>query len=482
MEMDGNHRPSGNDIGVNIKVSFLFQLFASRLSVKLAIALLCALALTGVALAGAALATMAQASGRTRPADIRVTVEQQGDGALRITYDLKKSRRALLFGALAAGHRARRWKIETPGLKLARLDDGDRITRSDGAKFNRVVLTASPDLIRIQKNYQPITAYGEGGVMVYTGHFWPLTQRGGRVNTVFNFIPKPGAKAVAFGARADRLVDWRSPMAHPAFIYMGPLEPVETRDVMAVVDAAAPQWISDEFYTLTPRVFAHLSGALGFSLAVKPNLFLAAPLGREQGRLSYSGDALPAQFQITLEGGAWRERSPKALGVFRRSTIHEAVHLWQAAVRPGSDQVAGWIHEGAADAIAAETLLALGLWDAVDYSADFDRAREECAAELRAGPLATAEARGRFRALYACGHVIAVAVSWANGETVSEFWKGFIAEAKSDGYDEGDFYDFVAKRSDEREFVVALRSFVRTPLANPAREVARLLDAAGAPL
>jgi hypothetical protein len=439
------------------------------------------LAVAALALAGAALATMALASNRARPADIRVSVEQLGDGALRITYDLKKPRKALAFGALAAGHRARRWVLETPGFALTRLDDGDRITRNDGAKFDRIVLTASPDLIRIQKNYQPIAAYGEGGVMVYTGHFWPLTVRGGRVNATFSFIPKPDAKAVAFGARADRLTDWRSPMAHPAFVYMGPLEPVETREVMAVVDGAAPQWISDEFYALTPRVFAHLAGALGFSLAVKPNLFLAAPLGREEGRLSYSGDALPAQFQITLEGGAWRERSPKALGVFRRSTIHEAVHLWQAAARPGSEEVAGWIHEGAADAIAAETLLALGLWDAADYTADFDRAREECAAELRGGSLATAEARGRFRALYACGHVIAVAVSWADGDTVSDFWKGFIAEVKSGGYTQGDFYDFVAKRGGERDFVAALRYFVRTPLAKPSREVSRLLEATGYP-
>ncbi len=435
------------------------------------------------ALAVAAMTLGSLASDRARPADIRVTVEQLGDGALRITYDLKKRRRALLFGELATGHRARRWKVETPGFKLARLYDGDRISRTDGAKFDRIVIVASPDVIRIQKNYQPIARYGESGVMIYNGHFWPVTARGGRVNTVFSFIPASGAKAVAFGARtADRLTNWRSPLAHPAFVYMGPLEPVETREVMAVVDAAAPQWIIDEFYALTPRVFAHLAEALDFSLAVKPNLFLAAPLGREEGRLSYSGDALPAQFQITLEGGAWRAPSPKALGIFRRSTIHEAVHLWQAAARPGSDDVAGWIHEGAADAIAAETLVALGLWDREAYAADFDRARDECAGELRDGPLATAAARGRFRALYACGHVIAAAVSWAEGETVSDFWKGFIAAAKtSDGYDEGDFYDFVAKRSGDREFVAALRYFVRTPLANPEREVGRLLAAAGAP-
>ena len=430
-----------------------------------------------------ALGAMTLAAEHGAVADIQVSFEQRGDGALRIIYDLKKRRRDLIFGELEAGHRERRWKIETPGFKLLRLKDGDRIHRTDGEKFDQVVVVALPDLIRIPKNYQPIARYGEGGVMVYTGHFWPMNGRGGRVNTTFSFAPVEGAKVVAFGERADSLDDWRSPMAHPAFVYMGPLAPAETAEVMAVVDPAAPDWIAAEFHELTPRIFAHLSGIFDFSLETKPNLFLAAPLGNDDGRLSYSGDALPAQFQITLEGGAWREQSDKALGIFRRSTIHEAVHLWQAAARPSTEVVAEWIHEGAADAIAAETLVALGLWSAEEYQAAFDGARAECARELKDGPLATAGERRRYRALYACGQVIAVAVSWAEEDTASGFWKAFIAGAKDrDGYTDDDFYDLVAERTGDKEFVAALRYFVRTPLADPDREVGRLLAATGSPL
>ena len=63
-----------------------------------------------------------------------------------------------------------------------------------------------------------------------------------------------------------------------------------------------------------------------------------------------AGDALPAQFQITLAGGAWKAPSPKARGLFVQSTIHEAVHLWQAGARPITEEAPEWIHEGAADA------------------------------------------------------------------------------------------------------------------------------------
>ncbi len=430
------------------------------------------------------MAVVGKADDRHKAADIRISIEQRDDASLQIIYDLKKGRRELIFGELEAGHRERRWQIETPGFKLLRLAEEDRIYRIDGRKFDRVVIMAKPDLVRIPKNYQPIARYGDGGVMVYTGHFWPMTGKGGRVNATFSFAPAPGAKVVAFGERANALTDWRSPMAHPAFVYLGPLQPVETPDVMAVVDPAAPDWISAEFDALTPRAFSHLAEIFGFTLKTKPNLFLAAPLGRDEGRLSYAGDALPAQFQITLEGGAWREPSAKALTIFRRATIHEAIHLWQAAARPSTAEAPGWIHEGAADAISAEAMVTLGLWDGAAFEADFDKAKAACAASLDEGSLAGAGDRRAFKALYSCGHVIAVAVSWAEAANASDFWRAFIDETRTsgDGYTRKDFYDLVETRTGNREFTQSLKSFVSTPPANPAREIDRLLVATGSPL
>ena len=288
-----------------------------------------------------------------------------------------------------------------------------------------------------------------------------------------------GAQVVAFGEHTKVLSEWRSPLTHPAFIYMGPLEPVETPDVMAVVDPDAPQWIIDEFYELTPRVFAHLAGAFGFSLATKPNLFLAAPLGEDEGRLSYAGDALPGQFQITLAGAAWKNRTRQALDIFRSSTVHEAVHLWQAGARPKGKGEVAWIHEGAADAIAAEVLLAINYWDETDYAEFFVGARDDCAEGLELGSLARARKRRNFRAMYACGHVIAVAVSTAEQRTVTEFWRAFISLSEDqNGYTEKTYFELVRERTGNAQFVDQLRYFVRTPLANPDREIDRLLAAA----
>ena len=432
-------------------------------------------------LAAVSLAAFATPFGGSGP-DLQISIRQADEADLAVIYEWRKPRREIVLDGVAGGYRERRWEIETPGFELRRFVGSDRIVRTDGKKFSRVELTARPDLIRIEKEYQPVARYGAGGALVFTGHFWPLTapkdEGGGRVNASFDFTPAAGGHVVAFGANEAALADWRSPMAHPAFVYLGPLDPVETDHVMALIDPDAPGWIVDEFNALVPESFDKLAALFGFTPETKPNLFLAAPLGRDESRLSYAGDALPAQFQITLEGAAWKEKSDKARGIFTSATIHEAVHLWQAAARPGPEEAPDWTHEGAADAIAAEVMVALGEWDSAAYAANERAARTECARELDTGSLNGAKARGDFRALYACGHVIALAVSRADGKTTADFWRDFIERAGDDGYSEDMFYDLVADRTGDRDFADALEDFARTPLAEPDRAIDGLFASA----
>jgi hypothetical protein len=203
-------------------------------------------------------------------------------------------------------------------------------------------------------------------------------------------------------------------------------------------------------------------------------------LGVDASRLSYTGDALPAQFQIMLEGGAWREPSDKAGQIFVFSTIHEAVHLWQAAARPGASNAPEWIHEGAADAIAAEVMVALGRWGGEALAEHETAARAECARELKDGSLNSARARSGYRALYACGHVIASAVGRAERKPAADFWREFIARSEAaGGYDSGLFYDLIADRTGDQDFADAVEDFARTPLADPEQAIDGLFVAAG---
>lgn len=415
------------------------------------------------------------------PADIHVSFSQAGDEEFRVDYTLKRKTKALAFGPLVDGYREERWRLQSADFEIVRNGGGDVLRRIDGKPFRTVSVTAGPGHVRIPKNYQPIAQYGPGGALIYNGHFWPVTETGARTNSDFTFHPALGSQVVAFGERKDALARWRSPMAHPAFVYLGPLSPVETPDVMAIIDPAAPGWIREEFDALTPTVFAHLTKIFGFSLQAKPNLFLSAPLGGEEGRLSYAGDALPGQFQITLRGGAWASRSDKGLDIFRRSTIHEAVHLWQFAARPSDRDIPAWIHEGAADAIAAEAMRALGLWTPAQFDAALQDAKVECAGEMRKGALRSAERRGAYLAVYACGHVIAAAASVADGRSVADFWRDYIAEARrKGGYSEALFLDLVAERTGDEAFRRRVASFVRTESLDPERMIEGLFG--GAPL
>jgi hypothetical protein len=439
----------------------------------------------GVALA-AIVAFAFACAGKSDPIpDLRISVMQTSEAELKVIYEWKRPRRQIVFDEIAGDYREKFWTIDTPGFDLLHVADGDRILRTDERKFSRVEITARPSPARLPKEYQPVMRYGAGGALVYTGHIWPVTrakQNGGgrRVNATFDFTPAPGGHVVAFGANAPALADWRSPMAHPAFVYMGPLDPVETDHVMALIDPDAPEWIIDAFNEVVPESFATLADMFGFSPATKPNLFLAAPLNGDESRLSYTGDALPGQFQIMLEGGAWRDPSEKARNIFVFSTIHEAVHLWQAAARPGASNAPEWIHEGAADAIAAEVMVALGRWDGARLVEAEDAARTECARELKDGSLNSARARSGYRALYACGHVIALAVGRAERKPAADFWRAFIARSEAaGGYDSGLFYDLIADRTGDQDFADGIEDFARTPLADPAQAIDGLFAAAG---
>ncbi len=427
-----------------------------------------------------ALAAVAFGGAGERRAAVQISVEQAPDSAVNVSYDLHRPVRALAFRAIEGGYRERRWTVASPDFVIHRGDVLDRVERRDGAAFNAVSLTARSNLVRIQKNYQPLAAYGDGGVLFFTGHFWPVLDDDQRMDAEFSFAAAADAQVVAFDERVDALENWRSPLAHPAFVYLGPLEPIESRDVLALVDPTAPDWIKKEFASLTPSAFDLLAQLFAFHLDQKPNLFMAAPLGSDPGRLSYSGDALPGQFQITLEGGGWSKPSERAVSIFRRATLHEAVHLWQSAVRPSAQEAPPWVHEGAADAIAAEAMVMLGFWDGDDYEQHLRQTREDCAAKLRDGPLASAAARRDYRALYTCGHVIAAAVSRADGSPAYEFWRAFIADAqaRNSGYSEKHYFELVGARTGDPAFERAVRAFVRTPLADPEKEIDRLFVAA----
>ncbi|MHA7872979.1 MAG: hypothetical protein ACX939_11570, partial [Hyphococcus sp.] len=321
--------------------------------------------------------------------------------------------------------------------------------------------------------------HGAEGALVYTGHFWPLRKNGGRRPVRFYFHALDDNRVSVFGERSKSLTEWQSPYNHPAFVYFGPVEPLETSTMIAVVDPRTPDWAVAELQDLLPKALSSLEEEFGFGLSTKLNIFLSTNVNGEKGRLKYGGDALPGQIQVTLTGASWEKKTAQTLDILRSATVHELTHLWQVGARPRTSAVAPWIHEGAADAMAADIMMSLGYWPPQLAAARLRRSRETCERGLEFGSLAGAHARKDYRTAYACGHVIASAVAKAEGRSTASFWREFVeTAARNNGYTEETFFELVRERTSDAGFARALRHFERTPLAEPDKEIDQLLTAA----
>lgn len=414
----------------------------------------------------------------------RISIVQTATGAI-VSILLSRPMERLRFDAIGDDYRSVHWTMPE-NFEQTTGGGNDVISRIDGKAFTQLEFSVRADTVRLEKNYQPLAAYGEHGLLLYTGHFWPVDEAEERLPVSFDFYASQdagtAAQVVAFDQRAPIIKDWQSPHNAPAFVYFGPHALVASAQVAALVDPHTPPWLIDAFETITTAAMETLATTFDRTPAVKPNLFVAAPLGDDPGRLSYSGDALPGQFQITLRGGGWRKPDGTARDIFRRTTIHEAVHLWQwdelrSEAGPGWD----WIHEGGADAIAAETMVALGFWSGDEFDRFRNEAYSGCASDLDGGSLITAHQRGTFGAFYSCGVVIADLIARADGGSTGAFWRDFTREQREQteagepgAMNDEDFFQFLAVRVDDQGFADALRLFVETPYANPAREIERL--------
>jgi hypothetical protein len=181
---------------------------------------------------------------------------------------------------------------------------------------------------------------------------------------------------------------------------------------------------------------------------------------------------------MTLAGGAFAAPSDEARAVIRRQTAHEAAHLWQTAARPRSDAVPAWIHEGGADALAAEALRSAGYWDDAAVAADLSAARAACTKALAGRSLAAAEAAADWDAVYHCGRILNLAA--AGPEGVAAFWRAFVSRTAVAGYDQHDFITLARERSGE-DAAEAILDLVRINNAQSAGAVDRALAFAQAP-
>jgi hypothetical protein len=402
-----------------------------------------------------------------------VSLERLASGTWRATYHLSAPTSALRFERPASFFRERVWTVVTPGYQLVR--DGSRqVARvAPGATPQREIVFEFPEYTAtLPKEYELFLPFTGGAVAVYTGHFYatPIvdTTAATTLRTI-DVTPPAGMKAVVRGRVVSGRVTFADSIGDGTYIYLGNTTPIETPDVVAIVDPGMPPWLATLFNADLPRLFAAYRERVGYPLPWKPVVLFSFGDAERPGS-SAGGGTLTGLVNMTFTGTDWMQQTPALTERAVALIAHESAHLWNAHLAANVDQAGGsWMHEGSADAFATDMLYALGVIDSARYRLRREDAINQCAAAVASSSVATAGSRNAIREVYDCGFVLmmwtAAAVRGADSTANAfTFWHDLIATARANGgtYDQARYFAVLEREHVADSVIAAMKGFIAT--------------------
>jgi len=396
------------------------------------------------------------------PVSPRIIVEpDERPGFWRATYELTAPASELRFERTP--FRTGVFEVLTPGFAIAHEGDTE-VLRTAGAPSARIVVRFPEFTRELEKEYDFFQKFTDGSIAIYTGHLAAI-QSGNAEEAIrrFHFVPPTGHHVVAGGTVVNGPADWIDRDGDGAYIYIGAIQPIETDDLISIVDPGLPPWLWEETRNALPRVFKTYTRRLGISPSERPLVLFNYTDGGGSG-YSSGGGVLPGQIQLRADGAAWKERSDEAFLHLFRFLAHEAAHLWNGRIIRYSGAEDAWMHEGSADALTDRMLLELGLVDDAGYLELQTQALNDCRRQLGSFPLRDASQRKAFHLYYSCGNSLALFTENAvANRDLFAFWKTLIARVRSAGrteFDPADYFAAMSAAGASPRDVERLRAFV----------------------
>src|SRR6185503_4914726 len=162
----------------------------------------------------------------------------------------------------------------------------------------------------------------------------------------------PQGTHVVVGGRVERgVAAFLDSLDDGTYAYIGTAKPIETPDVLAIVDSSMPAWLRELFDRNLPALFHEYAKRFGTALPWKPVVlfsFDSSGTGYSSG-----GGTLTGLISMVLTGSAWRTPSRTAMEQGFHLIAHESAHLWNGQLVSNANSGRGaWMHEGSADAMA----------------------------------------------------------------------------------------------------------------------------------
>jgi hypothetical protein len=417
--------------------------------------------LTASVLALCLVSACATAPTVTPPATPRIVVERDAKpGYWRATYELTEPASELRFERTP--FRKDVFEALTEGFAIERDGETD-VLRTAGAPVQRIAVRFPEYTRELEKEYDFFQKFTDGSIAIYTGHL--AARPAGAADPIrrFRFVPPVGQHVVVGGAVVKAPAEWVDVEGEGAYVYIGSIVPIDTRELVSIADPGLPQWLWEETRVALPRLFDFYAERLGVSSQERPLVMFNA-VDRGASGYSYGGGTLPGQIQLTVDGGAWKERSDDALLQLLHFLAHESAHLWNGRIilYDGTDDA--WMHEGSADALTERTLRELGYLDDAKYSDAQTEALNECRRKIGSFPLRDAAKKNAFQLYYTCGNSLALFTENAiTSRDLFAFWKSLIARVRAAGrtkFDTSDYHAAMTAAGASAEDVAQLQRFV----------------------
>lgn len=378
-----------------------------------------------------------------------------------------------------------RLSVLDDNFELFSTDNGDAIRRRDGNTFTYVAIVEPTSIENPPSGYLPFARFGDGGLLLHTGRFHacagPCPSENGTDKGPWSFTID-GTKDLR------TLVNGTLQFGRASFVdagdgtkvYIGDGEITQGSNLVAVIDKALPDNVTNQLNQLFPPLMDYFGKHLG-ALTETQTLFASYNFPGDVEGYSIKGGALPRQVFMHFEGKELPEFSgdadfPHFLSWF---FAHEAAHLYQRALPTNYDKAESWIHEGAADAFAYLSLQDLDAAPSAYLTKRLDRARETCARVLADGPLNTILERLQpFQTFYDCGILIHLAVHAAasrrSDSNLFNVWTNFTTRVAQGTPWNTNTYLAVVKDIAGEDIADLVESVVTQRLEDPAQTLAQL--------
>ena len=425
----------------------------------------------------ALLGTAAHAAIADKPGipQVQVEISRRGDAwSAEYQFDrpvtawvLPRSSRTALAGK---PWREGSWTVETRGVKLVRRGSYDVLEADRGEVPLRVRIGFRPVAERLQADYPPALRFTDGSVALFVAQFdlFPMdsiakvralpddlnNQTVPAAELRYAFVDSAGpvlleGKRAAVATTTDK----------DTYVLFGATRPIETPDMVGVLDPELPAWIKDSISSAVPALLSRYTQELGKLPEGKPTIMVSWD-GPTPHVVSRAGSALHGLIVMTYEGtGMLQETAAqRAQGLW--FIAHEAAHFWLGQVVSYQYARDAWITEGGADLLAIRAVAEAD--PAYDPRKELDRAIEDCILLTRRKGVASARERNEHRAYYACGAVFGMIAEAGSGRSFYKFARALIDQNRADG---------IVTRA---EWLAALDAATRKP--DLSRDIARLLD------